>query len=243
MKNNYRSKLRSYTRTRQTKQDASVKICKWLGSCIRCSCKNTTDPITLEDLKTPLFKQINTSNGYVYGFDPEALGEYFIVSKKCIHPITRELMSIVEIRRLAKLVTSEKGAALMNMFVHPNSAAEAISNDQIFNDIVLVVVSAMLDSARRMPEGGGHTDMLMLGLNENARANVLLSYSFIFAPLLNEAMHDQQAFFGDTVQFRGRLNDAIDDIQALEMIDVATNHFEHTLLRVIVFQLQQLLNT
>jgi hypothetical protein len=238
MKNNYRSKLRSYTRTRQTQQDASAKICKWLGSRIRCACKNRTDPITLEDLKTPLFKQINNSNGYVYGFDPEALSEYFIVSKKCVHPITRELLSIVEIRRLAKLVAAEKSTALMNMFVHPNSAEEAMSHDQIFNDIVHVAVSAMLDSARRMPEGQGPTNM-----DENARTNVImLSYSYVFAPLLIEAMHDQQAFFGDTAQFRGRLHDAIYDIQALEMIDIATNHFEHTLLRVIVFQLQQLLN-
>jgi hypothetical protein len=241
--NSYRSKLRSYTQSRQaTTHHARVKIAKWLASRIRCVCRNTTDPITLEDLKPPLFKQVSPTTGYVYGFDPEALSDYFIVSKKCIHPITRELLSAVEIRRLSKLVATEKRTALMDMFVHPPHAAEATLNDQMFNDIVLVAVSAMLDAARRVPEGGGG-GALPADINANARSTIIQSYSFIFAPLLHDAMHDQQAFFGDTSQFRGRLHDAIYDIEALQMIDFATHHFEHTLLRVIVFQLQQLLNT
>ena len=96
--------------------DGRDRITRWLTTVVRNRHKNSVDPISLEALKSPVFRHVNPTTGFVYGFAPEPLVSYFILSGNFTHPLTRDPFNIVEIRRLSKLVSAEQAVVLMTNF-------------------------------------------------------------------------------------------------------------------------------
>ena len=82
---------------------ARETLARWLARTWRQRPRNFTDPITLERLSPPVFKQID-AHGHVHAFDPATLAAYFRASGHFINPVTREVMNNVELRRLQKLL-------------------------------------------------------------------------------------------------------------------------------------------
>jgi hypothetical protein len=93
--------LRSHVKT------ARMTLSRWLARTWRQRPRNFTDPITLDRLTPPVFKQVD-AHGHVHAFDPATLAAYFRASGHFINPVTREVLNNVELRRLQKLLPASE---------------------------------------------------------------------------------------------------------------------------------------
>lgn len=188
-------------RTRKLAREARAKIAAWITKRVRTFARNTTDPITLDPLLTPVFKHVHPRTGFVYGFHPETLAAYFTTSRNFTHPLTREPFNVVEVRRLTKLLPLERGALVMSLFgqtldvqtTATDTAAAAADADAdaainvypvsfVFNILspvpsVFSIVACMLDVARL---DHLHGEIFRGNIND-----VVSIYVFILLPMLH----------------------------------------------------------
>ena len=191
-----------HPRTRTLTRQARNKIAAWLAKRVRNFPRNTTDPITLETLTTPVFKHVHPLTGFVYGFQPETLATYFTTSENFTHPLTREPFNVVEVRRLTKLLPPATRTPLIALFLQTrdaNSSADDASATEtavypvsfIFNLLapvpsVFSIVACMLDIARLEYL---HSEVFNGNIND-----VVSVYVFILLPMLhNQFYRDDDA--------------------------------------------------
>lgn len=80
---------------------ACIKIQRWYR---RRRCCNDTDPITMERIVGPAFILVDNTKGCRYKFDPMTLYNYLRSSIKFENPLTRVPLTLVEIKRLERMI-------------------------------------------------------------------------------------------------------------------------------------------
>lgn len=90
-------------RTRARVARARKTLAKWVKTYWRRRPRNSVDPITLERLRPPVFRHVD-SHGHVHAFDPVTLAAYFRTSGNFCNPVTRDPLNKVELRRLQRLL-------------------------------------------------------------------------------------------------------------------------------------------
>ena len=78
-----------------------------LNTRLKLKIKNTTDPITMDQIRGPPFilcEIAKDNSRSAFQFDPESLAQYFISTKKFQNPLTRKVLNTIELKRLNKLI-------------------------------------------------------------------------------------------------------------------------------------------
>ena len=109
--------------------------------------KGKSDPITLEQLKRPIFVAV-TSDGHEYYFSAKSLAMYIEESGDYRNPYTREEFNAIEIRRLVRLSGVQTILDVEECKQHRMERLQRDSLRSFFEEEVVTVVNNFVDYAR-----------------------------------------------------------------------------------------------